>query len=97
MNIRLKKLFTYYNLSLKDRRDFEQIYNLLPSDKRVRAIENFETMMANIEALREDLYLEHEILFGKTLENIEARIAKVQKTAVSNNAKEEITSLKNML
>lgn len=63
MNLQLERLFEKYELPDKDRHDFLQIYNLLPNYKKTRAIENFEKIMLSVENLREELYIEHEILF----------------------------------
>lgn len=97
MNVRLEKLFEKYDISIKDKRDFLQIYSLLPGHKKIRVIENFDTMMGNIAALRDDLYLEQEILFWKSLTNIEEYIAATKKNVVSKQATEAIASLKSML
>lgn len=97
MNKRLEKLFEKYDLSSKDRRDFLQIYDLLPSHKKVGVMDNFENMVQNINALRDDLYLEQEILFWRTLENIENYIEKTKKKLVSSDTREAISSLKNMM
>lgn len=97
MNIRLEELFAKYELSTKDRYDFLQIYNLLPSHKKVRVVENFSTIMKNIDALKDDLYFEQEILFGRALENIGSHIATAKKNAVSKNTGEAIAELKNTL
>ena len=63
MNSKLEKLFQTYELSEKDQYDFLQIYNLLPGHKKIHAVENFSKIMLSVEMLREDLYLEYEILF----------------------------------
>lgn len=97
MNVRLEKLFEKYDLSVKDKRDFLQIYDLLPSHKKIGVVENFNTMMGNIDALRDDLYLEQEILFGRSLENIEEYIGTTKKKAVSKQAVEALAWLKGML
>lgn len=74
MNSQLEKLFQTYNLSEKDKYEFRQIYDLLPAYKKVRAVENFVTIMLSVEWLREKLYVEHEILFWDTLEKIETKL-----------------------
>ena len=74
MNPKLAVLFEKYAFSKKDIYDFMQIYNLMPDYKKVSAIENFETIARSINILQEQVTKEHEILFGKTLENIQTRI-----------------------
>jgi len=97
MNIRLEKLFKKHDLSLKDRRDFLQIYDFLPSHKKVQVVENFDTMMGNIEALRDDLYLEQEILFWKSLKNIEEYIETTKKQVVTKQTHKAIAELRDVL
>lgn len=63
MNLQLEKLFDSYNFSLKDRHEFLQIFSLLPSNKKVTALENFPKIAAEIGLLREDLVFQQEVLF----------------------------------
>jgi len=63
MNIQLEKLFSEHNFSKKDRYDFMQIYNLLPSHKRVKVIESFEEIVSEMNILRNELITEQELLF----------------------------------
>ncbi|MDA9129278.1 hypothetical protein N9J72_02270 [Candidatus Gracilibacteria bacterium] len=90
MNFQLEKLFQSYNLTKKDQHDFRQIYNLLPPHKKVRAVENFVSIMLSIESLREKLYIEHEILFGDTLDSIESKL-KVLKQDLKNVREQNAT------
>lgn len=97
MNTKLKKLLEDNHFSLKDRHDFMQIYNLLPDYKRVRVIENFEQIVSNIWQLKDQMLMEQEILFGKTLKNIEERLKNIQKEKINSRSQEEIAFLKNMI
>ncbi len=82
MNIKLEKLFETYQFSPKDRYDFLQIYNLLPDYKKIKVIESFEEIAKKLDILRENLHLEQEILFGKTLENIESRLEALHRAKI---------------
>ena len=82
MNIKLEQLFEIYQFSPKDRYDFLQIYNLLPDFKKIKVIESFEEIAKKLDMLRADLHLEQEILFGKTLENIESRLEALERGKV---------------
>ena len=83
MNTELKKLCKNQEFSLKDTHDFMQIYNLLPDYKKVRVIENFDEIAANISASQKKFLAEQEILFGKALKNIEERLIEVQKEKIN--------------
>lgn len=41
--------------------------------------------------------MEQEILFGKTLKNIEERLKNIQKEKINSRSQEEIAFLKNMI
>jgi len=97
MNTKLQKIFDEYNLSLKDRRDFLQIYSLLSPQKKNAFIENFPTAMAEIESLRQELALEQEILFWDTLDSIERRIKQRRESSIHTTTKEQISTLKDVL
>jgi len=97
MNTKLKILFEQYEFSRRDIHDFMQVYNLLPDYKKVKAIENFESIAASIGWLREDMLLEQEILFGQTLKNIEEKLQNTKQARISQDTKWDIAMLKNMI
>lgn len=97
MNIKLEKLFELHRFSLKDRHEFKQIYNLLPDYKKVRVIDNFDQMVSNIWSLKSELLLEQEILFWKTLKNIEEKLQNIEKKKINSRSQESIALLKNMI
>jgi len=97
MNPKLKELFRKYTFSHKDEYDFMQIYNLMPDYKKVRAIENFESIAYNILALKQEVLQEHEILFGKALDNIHSRLLERRKKTLSQKTRSAVTSLKSTL
>lgn len=86
-----------HNFSQKDRYDFLQIYNLLPSHKKVKVVEHFDTIVAQLDILRNDLYREQEILFGESLSNIEETLSQIGKNRVVNESKSNIDLLKKTL
>jgi len=97
MNTKLQKLFDQYNLSLKDRRDFTQIYTLLSPLKKIGFIENFHEAMIEIEVLRNELATEQEVLFWEALDSIEKRIQQRRQISIHNSTKEQISTLKEVL
>lgn len=96
-NTKLEKLFTQYNFSLKDKHDFMQIFSLLPDYKKRRVVENFDEIAQKLSSLRDDLQVQQEILFWKTLSNIESKLEEIQKSYVQSKVKEDISLLKSML
>ena len=62
MNTQLEKLLEKHNFSQKDRYEFLQIYSLLPANKMVMVIENFEEIVSQIDGLKQDLQEEQSIL-----------------------------------
>ncbi len=80
MKTRLEILFDTYELSEKDRHEFLAIYTMLPSEKRIRVIENFESIMQELQEHKNDLYLEQEILFGESLRHIEETLSRLKYT-----------------
>ena len=97
MNPKLAALFEQYEFSRKDIYDFMQIYNLMPDYKKVRAIENFESIAYNISLLKEEVLVEHEILFWKALENIETRILENKKKSLMENTHAQMQALKSIM
>lgn len=97
MNIQLEKLFEKHNFSQKDRYDFQQIYNLLPSHKKVKVVERFDEINLQLNALRDNLYTEQEILFGEALKNIEQRLSQINKKRVVSESKHHIDLLKQII
>lgn len=87
MNTELLKLFDIYNFSLKDRRDFQQIFSLLPSHKKQHLLENFEAIAFSIQTLQSELHFEQEILLGETLEKIQKRVEHLHNSRVIAESK----------
>jgi len=97
MNTRLERLFDTYEFSHKDRKDFLSIYNLLPSHKKARAVDNFDSIASELWLLHSKLITEQEILFWKALWNIEEKISAMKRQKMSRVTKQDIAILKNTL
>ncbi len=69
----------------------------MPDYKKVRAIENFETIAHNISILQKEVLSEHEILFWKTLENIETRILANKKKSLVESTHAQMQALKSIM
>lgn len=94
MNTQLEKLFDIHHFSAKDRYDFSQIYSLLPAEKKVRVIDHFSEVAQEMKLLREQLYIEQNILFGETIEHIESRLQRTQKEKILSGSRSHIELLR---
>ncbi len=70
MNTHLEKLFEKYNISEKDRYDINQIFWLLPLDKKQNLLNNFERLSFKIEQINKEINLERRILVWDLFEDI---------------------------
>ncbi|MDD3646092.1 MAG: hypothetical protein PHH06_01640 [Candidatus Gracilibacteria bacterium] len=70
MNTLLEKLFEIHELSLKDRFEIRQIFNLLPEDKKRKVLNDFANLVFKIKSIQEDMRAEQEILIGDAVSNI---------------------------
>ncbi len=62
MNTRLEKLFEKYHLPEKERYEINQIFWLLPLDKKTNLLNNFDTLMIRFEQIHKEIDLERRIL-----------------------------------
>jgi hypothetical protein len=62
MNLLLEKHFEKYGLSEKDRYEINQIFQLLPPEKKQDVLDNFENLIFKIRKFQEDIRIEQEIL-----------------------------------
>lgn len=98
MNTFLNELFRKYNISLKDRHDIMQIYNLLPDDKKKNIINNFESLAFKLKKIEDDLEMEKEFLLWDALSWVEVAIQKYKTQELKNeisidkDKQEEITN-----
>ena len=62
MNTQLQKLFEGSNLSDKDKFEINQIFELLPPDKKQNLLNNFDILAFRIEQMQREIELERRIL-----------------------------------
>ncbi len=81
MNVLLEKYFEKYELSDKDRYEINQIFQLLPPEKKQNVLDNFDNIISNILNLQENIKLEQEILVWDAVSKIRnaIEIAKLEK------------------
>ena len=70
MNVLLEKYFEKYWLSQKDRYEINQIFQLLPPEKKQDVLDNFENLVFKIRKLQEDIKIEQEILIWDAVSKI---------------------------
>lgn len=70
MNTRLETLFEKYNFSQKDRYEINQIFLLLPDNKKQNLLNNFEILALKLFKIKEKINIEREILIWGEVENI---------------------------
>jgi len=94
MNPKLEKLLDAHNFSAKDRYEIFQIYSLLSTQRKVKFLENFDSIVWEIWVLQQEIVSEQEILFWQTLENIENKIARMKKNQLAQKTREHIDILR---
>jgi hypothetical protein len=62
MNTRLEMLFEKYNISEKDRYEINQIFLLLPPDKKQNILNNFDLLAFRFKQIHREIDLERRIL-----------------------------------
>jgi predicted Zn-ribbon and HTH transcriptional regulator len=62
MNTQLQKLFEKSSLSKKDKYEINQIFELLPLDKKQNILDNFEILSTRLEQMHKEIDLERRIL-----------------------------------
>ncbi|MFK7779670.1 MAG: hypothetical protein QM490_00855 [Candidatus Gracilibacteria bacterium] len=72
MNTRLEKLFEKYNLSDKDRYEINQIFGLLPPDRKLNILNNFDILAFRFEQIHKEIDLERKILIGDLVIDIKS-------------------------
>lgn len=97
MDQKIELIFQKYRISQKDRYEFLQIYMLLSPEKKVSMLENFDSIYQEIEWLKQELAVEQEFLFGKTLESIEQQVYEMKKQALAWKTWNEVQELKHTL
>lgn len=70
MNTKLEKLFEIHNISDKDKYEINQLFWLLPSDKKQNILRNFDKLSIRLEQIHKDIDLERKILVWDLFEDI---------------------------
>lgn len=70
MNTQLKKYFDKSNLSDKDKYEINQIFELLPTDKKQNILDNFDILAFRLEQMHKEIELERRILVWDLYEDI---------------------------
>lgn len=70
MNTHLENLFEKYNLSEKDRYEINQIFWLLPADKRINILNNFDLLAFRFKQIHTEIDLERRILIWDLVKDI---------------------------
>lgn len=84
MNTQLEHLFEKYRLSEKDRYEINQIFDLLPTDKKQNLLNNFDLLVFRIEKIQEEIRIEKEILIWDAITNISNAIERAKRQQVLN-------------
>jgi hypothetical protein len=71
MNTRFEKLLTDSTLPEKDKHVIQQVFSLLPNEKKMRLLHNFETLCYNIARINSDIELEQKILFENFISDMD--------------------------
>lgn len=72
MNTRLEMLFDKHNISEKDRYEINQIFWLLPSEKKLNILNGFEKLAFKLEQINKEIDLERRILVWDLREDIKS-------------------------
>ena len=78
MNTKLEHLFENHDLSEKDRYEINQIFELLPDQKKQNLLDNFEALAFRIEKIKVDMVVEQDILIWDSLNRIESAFEEVK-------------------
>ena len=70
MNTQLDKLYEIYNISEKNRYEINQIFWLLPPEKKQKLLRNFVNLSYRLEQIHKEIDLERRILVWDLFEDI---------------------------
>lgn len=97
MNTYLETLFEKHKVSKKNRYEIEQMYMILPDEKKKNLIKNFETFLAKFIYIEKSIEDEKEILIWDSVERIRNSILQKRKIELDQKIKNEINLLKGEL
>lgn len=72
MNTRLEMLFEKHHVSKKDRYEINQIFWLLPPEKKQNILNNFDILAFRLEHINKEINLERRILVWDLKEDIKS-------------------------
>ena len=72
MNTKLENLFEEYKISPKDRHEINQIFWLLPADKKHNILKNFSVLAFRLEQINKEINLERRILVWDLFKDIKS-------------------------
>jgi hypothetical protein len=79
MNTLLEKLFEENNVSPKDRFEINQIYSLLPDEKKQNLINNFKSLALKLKIIEKEIEIEREILIPESVQKVKEFILENRK------------------
>jgi len=79
MNTLLQRLFNEHALSDRDKYEINQIFELLPPDKKQNLLNNFDLLTIRLNKIEEDIRVEREILVWDALHNIRNAIERAKR------------------
>lgn len=94
MNTHLELLFKKYHISDKDKYEINQIYMLLPDNKKQNLLNNFEVLTFKLKKIEQELDVERELLIWNAVERIKNSILEKRSTNFQQNIKSRIDLLK---
>lgn len=97
MNIMLEQFLDKSLLHQSDKYEIRQIFYILPSEKQINFLSNWEKTETYLLKLRENLVREQEILLGKALDDINNIISRAKKNWIKKWVTDAVTNLRKTL
>jgi hypothetical protein len=72
MNTHLEKLFKKYNISERDKYEINQIFWLLPINKKLNILKNFDLLAFRFEWIHKEIDLERRILIWDLFKDVKS-------------------------
>ena len=97
MNIMLQQILDKSLLHQSDKYEIRQIFYILPSEKQINFLSNWEKTETYLLKLRENLVREQEILLGKAIDDIETAISNAKKKGIRRWVTDAVINLRKTL
>lgn len=94
MNPALARLFEKHHISPKDRYEINQIFGLLPDEKKQNLLRNFWVLALKLQKIEQDLDAEREILLPSSIEKLRKAMDAAEKRLAQESAQKEMETLK---